>query len=108
MRREAAMKRSNKSVWLLSVIFVTACLFAGAQPIKVTVNGERVRFAGKGPREVDGRVLVPLRGVLEKAGVTVDWDAQTQTVLAGKDSQELELPIGSRTAKLNRDRKSVV
>src|SRR5438309_958448 len=85
--------------WLLTTLTLSAV--AGAGPISVRVNGEPIRFRGAAPREVDGRVLVPLRGVLEHIGAVVSWDAETSTVLAGKDSQELEIPIGSHTAKLN-------
>jgi len=73
---------------------------ANAQ-IRVQLNGDPVRFYGTQPREMDGRVMVPLRGVLEKMGATVDWDAGSQTVRAAKGNMELELPIGSRTARVN-------
>ncbi|MBI3722236.1 MAG: hypothetical protein HY248_06750, partial [Fimbriimonas ginsengisoli] len=53
---------------------------ARADTIRVELNGDLVRFYGAQPREVDGRVMVPLRGVLEKMGAMVDWDARTQTV----------------------------
>lgn len=74
---------------------------ASADRIRVELNGETVRFDGTQPREVDGRVMVPLRGVLEKMGASVDWIASTQTVMASKGDMEMELPIGSRTAKVN-------
>lgn len=72
-----------------------------ADHIRVELNGEPVHFQGAQPREVDGRVLVPLRGVLERMGANVDWSAHTQTVTATKGNMDLELPIGSRTAKIN-------
>jgi len=74
---------------------------AKADDIRVTVNGDPINFAGAQPRQVNGRVLVPLRGVLEKMGAVVDWDAASQTVTATKGSLDLSLPIGSRSAKIN-------
>jgi len=74
---------------------------AGADDIKVQVNGDPVRFEGTGPREVNGRVMVPLRGVLEKMGANVDWVQSSQTVVATKGNLDLQLPIGSRTARVN-------
>lgn len=74
---------------------------AKADDIKVTVNGDPINFTGAQPREVDGRVLVPLRGVLEKMGANVDWDSASQTVTATRNKMDLSLAIGSRTAKIN-------
>lgn len=48
-----------------------------------------------------GRVLVALRGVFERLGATVDWEAATQTVLAVRGSIVVELQIGSRQARVN-------
>lgn len=74
---------------------------ARADNIHVRVDGEPVYFQGTQPRAMDGRVLVPLRGVLEKMGATVDWMPATQTVVASKGDMELDLPIGSRHATVN-------
>jgi len=74
---------------------------AGAQQIQVTVNGSPVHFFNTQPRMMEGRVLVPLRGVLEKMGARVGWDQATSTVTADRGSMALTLPIGSHTAQLN-------
>ncbi len=72
-----------------------------AQNINVKVNGEFVRFDGIGPQQVQGRVLVPLRGVLEKLGAYVDWVPNTRTVVASRGNMDLQLPIGGRYARVN-------
>src|SRR5262245_8328769 len=72
-----------------------------AQDISVRVNGELVRFYGTQPREIDGRIMVPLRGVLEQMGANVDWIPSDQTVIATRGRTEITLPIGSRVAKIN-------
>jgi hypothetical protein len=72
--------------------------------IRVIVNGDPVDFDTVGPRQTNGRVLVPLRGVLERLGAYVDWDSGTQTVLASKDGMNIQLPIGSHFATVNGDR----
>jgi len=74
---------------------------ARADGISVTVNGEPVRFATVGPQEIQGRVLVPLRGVLEKLGAFVDWVPSTHTVMASRGNMDLQLQIGSRVAQVN-------
>jgi len=85
-------------------------LALGARPviaqggIRVVVNGSPVEFDTIGPRQTNGHVLVPLRGVLEKIGAYVDWDSATQTVLANKGDTSIRLPIGSRYATVNGSR----
>jgi hypothetical protein len=85
----------------MSALAALLSVGAVASDIKVQVNGDPVIFQGTGPREVNGRVMVPLRGVLEKMGANVDWVQSSQTVVATKGNLDLELPIGSRTAKVN-------
>lgn len=77
---------------------------ARAQDIRVMVNGHPVSFDTVGPREYNGRVLVPLRGVLEEIGANVDWDANSRTVIATSKGTQIELPIGSRFARVNGER----
>jgi len=89
------------SITSLSLLAVLACAAGRADNIAVKVNGERVYFHGTQPRQVNGRVLVPLRGVLEQMGATVDWNAGTNTVVANRGNTEINLPIGSRFATIN-------
>lgn len=85
----------------LAALLLASGAGAQAQNIRVRVNDEPVRFYGTQPRMVDGRVMVPLRGVLEQLGATVDWMNQTQTVVATKGDREIDLPVGSHTARIN-------
>ena len=43
-----------------------------ADDIRVIVNGHEVTFDTIGPREYNGRVLVPLRGVLEDVSIGIE------------------------------------
>lgn len=84
----------------------TACLVAlaavgSAQKIQVIVNGSPVAFESQGPVMSGERVLVPLRGVLEKLGAEVNWDPGTQTVSARRGADVVRLGIGQRTAAVN-------
>lgn len=74
-----------------------------AQGIRVTVNGEPVRFEDIGPQQIDGRTMVPVRGVLEKLGAQISFDDATQTVVASTPKRDIQLKIGSRTAVVNGD-----
>jgi hypothetical protein len=92
----------NKGITTIPVLAACLCgIAAKADQINVRVNGDPVSFSGTQPRAMNGRVMVPLRGVLEKMGATVDWMPATQTVVAAKGDMELNLPIGSRRATIN-------
>lgn len=90
----------------LRIIVVFLCLAsvvaaARAEVINVSVDGNPVQFQGVAAQAVNGRVLVPLRGVLERMGAFVGWDAANRTVIAQRGDRDVSLPIGSRTAKVN-------
>jgi len=70
------------------------------QAIRIYVDGRLVNFDVP-PTVVQSRVLVPLRGVFEQLGATVDYDARTQHILAVREPQTVELTIGSRQARVN-------
>lgn len=78
-----------------------ALLATPALAQKVVVNGNPVMFSGQGPIESQGRVLVPLRGVLEQLGAYVNYDSARREVKATRNQSQIELPIGSRTATVN-------
>lgn len=87
---------------------MAACALAGmaitaaqAQQIRVRVNGERVMFRDAQPGQRNGRVMIPLRGVLEQLGADVRWLSSEQTVLASKGNTHIRLPIGSHYATVN-------
>ena len=88
------------AVFLALAVLMTATP-ANSQAINVTVDGEAVQFEGTRPMSVSGRVLVPLRGVLEKMGALVGWVPETRTVVAEKGDTFIELPVGSTSARVN-------
>jgi hypothetical protein len=69
--------------------------------IRVTVNGEDITFATTQPFMKQGHTLVPIRGVFEKIGAKVDYDAKTHMVMAYKPGIEIVLKIGSTKAMVN-------
>lgn len=74
-----------------------ATALASAQ-IKVTVNEDPVGFNGMQPVSINGRVFVPLRGVFERIGAFVEWNAGTQTVTATRANSIVKLQVGSNNA----------
>lgn len=49
----------------------------------------------------NGATLVPLRGIFERLGATVSWNATTKTIDASKGSTKIWLKIGSTKTKVN-------
>ncbi|MGV3615035.1 MAG: stalk domain-containing protein [Fimbriimonas sp.] len=84
----------------LAALFMTAAM-SGAQSISVNVDGDRVDFRGTEPAYINGRVLVPLRGVFEQMGASVNWRPATRTVTARKGDKDVRLRIGERTASID-------
>lgn len=68
--------------------------------VRVFVDGDLVRF-DQPPIVVGARILVPLRGIFERLGATVEWEAATRTVIAVRGSTVVELVIGRRHARVN-------
>ena len=102
------MRDRNKiaALMLTSVAVLTAGVVRPASArqtgnIGVTVNGEAVRFVGQPPVKRSGRILVPLRGVLEKIGATVLYDGAARTVRAKKGDTDIALTLGMTDASVN-------
>lgn len=84
----------------LAALLLTAAAHA-APPIRVNVNGTPVAFTGTPPTEVKGSVLVPLRGVFQALGASVNYNPVTRVITAEKGSANVTLPLGSTTATVN-------
>jgi hypothetical protein len=82
------------------VLAALACL-APAQEIKVLVDDSAVEFKGAKPVIRNRRVHVPLRGVMEKLGAEVIFDADRLRITARKNNMSVELWVGSRHATVN-------
>ncbi len=70
--------------------------------ISVLFDGKRIAF-DQLPVIENGRTLVPLRAIFEKIGATVEWDGDTQTVIAKstENGTIIRLTIDSTTALVN-------
>ena len=89
---------------LASIACVISINGAGAafgQDIHVVVNQVPVTFSGTAPREIGGSVLVPLRGVFEQLGATVDYNPATKQIQSKKGATLVVLTLGQTTAFVN-------
>lgn len=72
-----------------------------AKDVNIVIDGEELNL-DVAPQIIDGRVMVPIRGVLENLGALVKWDDETQTVSARKSSKTVSLEIGSNDVTLEK------
>jgi len=86
---------------VFAALTLAAAALAPSQQIQVQVDGNPVYFAGTAPQYVNGRVLVPLRGVFEQMGASVSWDPANRLVSAIRGSDNVQLHIGDRLATVN-------
>ncbi len=94
------MKSLTAKVALVA-LSLAAAAFSAAQAITVVVDGNQVNFPNTSPRMVNGRVLIPLRGVFEQMGATVNWNPSTRMVMANRNGSNVKLRIGDRNAGVN-------
>ena len=76
----------------------------GSTVITVTVNNEKVAFPESTmPVMIGGRVLVPLRGVVERLGGSIQYDAQSKVITGAQSNLEKQfrLRVGSNEALMN-------
>ena len=72
-----------------------------AQDINVSLNGTIVDFPNQVPVIVEGRTLIPLRGVFDNMGYAIDWNGETKTVTLTKNSDTITIAIGQASYSLN-------
>ncbi|MGE5672859.1 MAG: stalk domain-containing protein [Mycobacterium leprae] len=98
-------KRSRLAVLASLPLLVSSLLPVGATaaaPVRVILDG-RVLQLDPAPTIVDGRTLVPLRGVFEAMGATPIWNGEDRSVEVVRSWQYLRLRIDRRLACLSRD-----
>jgi hypothetical protein len=113
MRSNYRKVRSNaKAVALLASMSAFAVQDIALQPvvaqsggqynsIRVLLNGRAIDFGGVPPVQQSNRVLVPLRGVFEALGASVNYDNASQTILAERGETRVQLTLGSAQAYVN-------
>ena len=79
---------------LMLGIFVPAQL-SFASEINVTIDGVPVVFEGQGPTIIDGRTLVPIRGVFEHLGFDVQWYGGTQQIILFRGTTNVIIFVGN-------------
>ncbi len=93
----------RKTILAITILFLFLFSFSvsAEEQVEVLLNGSKIEFADQNPVIINGRTLVPLRGVLEAMGVTVGWIDETQTATAEKDGIKVTLTIDDPTLYKN-------
>lgn len=90
----------SRTVLAVVALALSAGPIALAQDIRVVLDGQTLAFDVP-PVEVQGRVLVPLRGIFERLQAYVEFDEATRTVHVRRGTVTVRLELGSRIAYIN-------
>ena len=77
----------------------------------MTVNGTSKAIDAEGSKptlDSGGYTMLPLRGIVEAMGGSLTWDAANRTVTMVKDSQTIQVPIGSTKITVNGTQKDML
>jgi len=88
-------------LFVLLIVSGSVVASQGAKEITVWVDGTRVQFDDTTPVMRNKRVLVPLRGVFQALGATVNWDPATKVITAHKEGYDIELSLNRRESVVN-------
>ena len=72
--------------------------------IKVTINGFLVEFSDVKPIIINGRTLVPVRGVFENLNAHVRWFEDKKSVLIMKEALQIYFFINDTEVSVNQKR----
>ncbi len=87
-------------------VTMAVLMFGGnafASTISVKLNGADVEFSNQQPVIVDGRTLIPLRGVFEKLGYEITWDGATKSAEFVNESKKVKITVNSNTFVVDDD-----
>ena len=103
------MNTNKKALMKLVSFVIILALCAGMavplayadEGISVSINGRQLSFDGQGPIIVKGRTLVPVRGVFEALGFSVNWSGETRTATISKGTDIITITIGNAFFTIN-------
>ena len=88
------------SVLMLALPLNTAFAASTGSGVAINVNGKRIH-PDSAPFIKNDRTLVPLRGIFEELGATVDWVPDQHKVIVNYKGKTITVIIGSNTAYIN-------
>ena len=76
----------------VGILTLSTVAMAENDTISVMVDNEEVVF-DQAPTIIEGRTLVPIRAVFEKAGSTVDWEQDTLTAVIERNGITVRITL---------------
>lgn len=107
------MRKFISIILTLLLVFNTLITAFGASDIMLKIDnntmtvGENEVQLDTAPVIINGRTLIPVRGMSEAMGADVDWDNTDKTVTITKENVAIKLTIDSTTAYLNNEEKTL-
>lgn len=96
------MKKIVLAALTAGVIMVSGqAAFADSNTVKVKLDSADVVFSGQQPVIVNGRTLIPLRGVFEKMGYDIAWDGQTKTATLTAEGTTVKVAANATAFDVN-------
>ena len=81
---------------LISGVIMLPCVNAFANDvIEVYIDGEKLE-CDVNPKNIDERVLVPMRAIFEAFGANVSWDNNGRTVWAERNGEFICVPVDNQ------------
>ena len=88
----------KKILSVLLIVFLVSSAFCvtsfADDSVKIVINGVEQVY-DQMPVIVEGRTLVPMRGIFEALGARVQWIDYTKTVVGSRDRKHIKLKLGS-------------
>ena len=93
------------AVWALAFALVITLAFTPGlastkSSIKLVVDGQEVKLDAQ-PTLEDGRILIPLRGLFEQAGLRVDWDGAKKAATVTNGYTTIVLKENTKQAQVD-------
>ena len=79
---------------LFTLIFFTCPAYADEGGITVNINGTNLAFEVP-PQIIEDRVMVPMRGIFEALGASVNWYEESSLIISTKGADIISMQVGS-------------
>lgn len=99
------MKIIRILVTCFAVMLIFCCVVSAE--VGVEIDGERIYFPTQAPEIINDRVYVPLREIFESLGAYVEWNSQTQSVVAYKRFNTVSMTLGKNEYYVNSETKTM-
>ena len=105
------MKKKILAAATAAVMITSAVPMVNAETtekqINVMLNGDYVSFTQQAPANINDRVLVPIRDVMEKMGAKVDWNDADQSITVTRDDVTVGLKVNDANITVNNETKTL-